>query len=41
MEHFISPEIEAELAAELHEPTKDPHGREIPKEPRTQEPRTH
>lgn len=29
MEHFLTPELQAELAAELGE-TRDPHGREIP-----------
>jgi len=31
MEHFIGPALQEELAAELHEPGTDPHGRQIPK----------
>ncbi len=31
MEHFIGPELQKELAAELQEPGADPHGREIPR----------
>jgi len=30
IEHFITPEIEEMLLAELNNPTKDPHNREIP-----------
>jgi len=30
IEHFITPEIEEMLLAELKHPTKDPHNREIP-----------
>lgn len=30
IEHFLTPELEARLAAELGEPTTDPHGRRIP-----------
>lgn len=31
MEHFIGPALQEELAADLDEPGRDPHGREIPK----------
>lgn len=30
VEHFLSPDIQAELAAELNEPATDPHGKSIP-----------
>jgi manganese/zinc/iron transport system permease protein len=30
VEHFLSPEMQSELAAELDQPTTDPHGRSIP-----------
>lgn len=30
VEHFLGPELQAELAAELDQPTTDPHGRSIP-----------
>jgi len=30
IEHFITPEIEEMLLAELNNPTRDPHDREIP-----------
>ena len=30
MEHFIGPELQTELAAQLHEPHVDPHGKHIP-----------
>jgi hypothetical protein len=30
IEHFIGPELQKVLAAELHTPLRDPHGREIP-----------
>lgn len=30
VEHFLGPELQAELAAELDEPTTDPHGKVIP-----------
>jgi hypothetical protein len=33
MEHFIGPELQSELAAELKEPRRDPHGRAIPSSP--------
>lgn len=33
VEHFIGPHLQAEIAAELHRPAVDPHGREIPGEP--------
>jgi manganese/zinc/iron transport system permease protein len=32
MEHFLTPELQAELASELG-PVRDPHGREIPPQP--------
>jgi len=33
MEHFIGPGLQEELAADLHEPRTDPHGRAIPPGP--------
>ncbi len=30
MEHFIGPDLQGQLAAELHNPARDPHGRPIP-----------
>ena len=30
VEHFLSPELQAELAAELDQPVTDPHGKSIP-----------
>jgi len=30
VEHFLGPELQAELAAELDQPTTDPHGKTIP-----------
>ena len=30
VEHFLGPELQAELAAELDQPTTDPHGKAIP-----------
>lgn len=30
VEHFLGPELQAELAAELDQPTTDPHGKSIP-----------
>lgn len=30
IEHFIGPQLQAELAANLAKPTLDPHGRSIP-----------
>jgi ABC-type Mn2+/Zn2+ transport system permease subunit len=30
LEHFIGPELQTELAAQLHEPATDPHGKHIP-----------
>lgn len=30
VEHFLGPELQAELAAELDQPTRDPHGKAIP-----------
>lgn len=30
MEHFIGPELQSELARELHQPAEDPHGKTIP-----------
>jgi ABC-type Mn2+/Zn2+ transport system permease subunit/Mn-dependent DtxR family transcriptional regulator len=34
IEHYLQPELVEELAALLHHPERDPHGREIPPEPR-------
>lgn len=33
VEHFLGPELQAELAAELDQPTTDPHGKVIPTPP--------
>jgi hypothetical protein len=30
MEHFIGPQLQSELAAQLQEPQIDPHGKQIP-----------
>ena len=32
MEHFLGPELQNQIAAELQEPNRDPHGRTIPKD---------
>lgn len=32
VEHYLGPDLQAELAAELHQPTTDPHGKSIPPE---------
>jgi manganese/zinc/iron transport system permease protein len=32
VEHYLGPELQAELAAELDQPTTDPHGKSIPTE---------
>lgn len=30
VEHFLGPELQKQLAEQLHEPSKDPHGKQIP-----------
>jgi manganese/zinc/iron transport system permease protein len=32
MEHFLGPQLQSQIAEQLHEPVRDPHGKAIPKD---------